>query len=371
MQVVQPDDAGAVLPRAAPPDAAPLPQAARRHDAQEPAAPQARGVAAATTSPTATFQPVLDDTRSRRVEAGARRSGACARPAVQRQGLLRRCSPSARERARRRRRDRARRAALPVPAPRSSRRSWRRYPERRARSSGCRRSRRTWARGASSPTALAAPAAGRAHAHATSGARGRGEPGDRLVQDAPARRRRELRRTARSRAERERGQGGAAWRSRCASRPLGESVTEGVIVALAEAGRRDACARDDVLLELETDKASDGDPAPSAAGVLRIAEARGRDGAGRRRGRAHRATARRGGAPPQPRRRAQPRAAAAAAAAPPRRRRAPAAAPSAASAAAHAARRDVGAAQPGRAPPGRRSTGSTRPPSRRRARAAG
>ena len=41
IQVVQPDDAGAVLPRAAPADAARLPQAARRDDAEEPAAAQA------------------------------------------------------------------------------------------------------------------------------------------------------------------------------------------------------------------------------------------------------------------------------------------------------------------------------------------
>ena len=55
---------------------------------------------------------------------------------------------------------------------------------------------------------------------------------------------------------------------------LGESVTEGDDRALGEAGRRDASRADEVLLELETDKASMEIPAEQA-GVLRIVKRAG------------------------------------------------------------------------------------------------
>ena len=80
---LQPDDAGAVLPRAAPADAPHLPQAAGRDEPEEPAAPQAGGVAARATSPTARFQPVLAETDA--LDPATR----APRAAVQRQGLLR------------------------------------------------------------------------------------------------------------------------------------------------------------------------------------------------------------------------------------------------------------------------------------------
>ena len=90
MQVCNLHDAGAVLPRAAPPDAPHLPQAADRHEPEEPAAPQARGLAACATSPTGRFQPVLDDGAhaARRGELRLER-GRPPRAALQRQDLLR------------------------------------------------------------------------------------------------------------------------------------------------------------------------------------------------------------------------------------------------------------------------------------------
>ena len=82
MQVVQPDDAGAVLPRAAPPGAAALPQAADRDDAQEPAAPPARGSPLAEFA-TGAFQHVIPTGR-RRAERHAERDAGQARAALQR-----------------------------------------------------------------------------------------------------------------------------------------------------------------------------------------------------------------------------------------------------------------------------------------------
>ena len=61
MQVVQPDDAGAVLPLPAPAGAAAVAQAADRDDAQEPAAPPARDVAARRASRRARSGRVLPD----------------------------------------------------------------------------------------------------------------------------------------------------------------------------------------------------------------------------------------------------------------------------------------------------------------------
>ena len=61
IQVVLPDDAGPVFPRAAPADEAQLPQAADRDDAQEPAAAQGGASRRWTSSPTGRFHEVLDD----------------------------------------------------------------------------------------------------------------------------------------------------------------------------------------------------------------------------------------------------------------------------------------------------------------------
>ena len=96
MQVVQPDHAGAVLPRAAPAGAAPLPQAADRDVAQEPAA-LAGGDVAAVGLHAGGFRHIIPDTDRRRGTSTAARSEAGqARRAVHRQGLLR----SGRQRAR-------------------------------------------------------------------------------------------------------------------------------------------------------------------------------------------------------------------------------------------------------------------------------
>ena len=196
-------------------------------------------------------------------------------------------------------------------------------------------------------------------------ARGR-EPGDRLVQDPPARggassiepRVRALSAAARDapRATRRR----RSWRSRCAFPTLGESITEGVIVALAQAGRRARRARRRSCSSSRPTRRAWRSP-PSAPGVLRIAQGAGRDGGGRRRGRAHRGrrgAARGRGAAAAKRRAAAPR--------PPRpaaRADAPPAAPprrAARAPARPAASPAPSAAQPRRAAPDRRSTRSTR-----------
>ena len=62
MQVCVPSTPGADVPHAAPADAAALPQAADRHDAEEPAAPQAVGVAAG--GPDAAARSATSSTRS-------------------------------------------------------------------------------------------------------------------------------------------------------------------------------------------------------------------------------------------------------------------------------------------------------------------
>ena len=68
IQVCVPVDAGADLPHAPPPDGPPVPQAAHRDDAQEPAAPQGVGLAAGGLRERP-FQPVIgerDEDRRRR-----------------------------------------------------------------------------------------------------------------------------------------------------------------------------------------------------------------------------------------------------------------------------------------------------------------
>ena len=105
----QPHDAGAVLPPAAPPGADRQAAAARRHDAEEPAAPAAGDERASTSLAEGRFQPVL-------AEPGVdRRAGHAADP-VQRQDLLRPRRPRTMRKDNPQRRDRPRRAALPVPA---------------------------------------------------------------------------------------------------------------------------------------------------------------------------------------------------------------------------------------------------------------
>ena len=380
IQVVHPDDAGAVLPRAAAADPPQVPQAAGADDAQEPAALRAVRLARSRSFTDGTFQHV-----HRRPAAPPEPRRACG-------GVLL-CSGKvyytlwprrARSDERRRRRDRARRAALPVPAEGARRRSSRSYPQRAARS--------CWVQ--EEPTNIGAwhfiaprlrrDAARRARRSATSAAtRPRAR---RPARTRCTRPRKPSSSTARSRAERRRatraGRGGeTAWRSRCAIPTLGESVTEGVDRALGQERRRDG-RRDEVLLELETDKAS-MEIAAERAGVLRIVK-RGDDGAASatwwrasrtaRRGRRRRAAtaARRrasaaapaGARSPRPRgrrRRRPPRAPAAPPAATPRPRR------RAAPAAARGARRAGRTAQPGRAPSDRRARSSTR----RRSRATG
>ena len=92
MQVVQPDDAGAVLPRAPPPDASHVPQAAHRDEPEEPAAAQAAPSRRSRTSPTGRFSR-CSTTRARRVRPRRGRRSTprrvTPRPALQRQGLLR------------------------------------------------------------------------------------------------------------------------------------------------------------------------------------------------------------------------------------------------------------------------------------------
>src|SRR5438067_899776 len=113
---LQPDHAGAVLPRPPPPDAPELPEAARADEPEEPAAPQALRLAARG----ADAGRVPDRDRRHRARRRARgwghdraRRGA-AHPALQRQDLLR--APRRAPRARHRLRGaRARRAALPLP----------------------------------------------------------------------------------------------------------------------------------------------------------------------------------------------------------------------------------------------------------------
>ena len=121
---LQPDDAGAVLPRAAPADAPHLPQAARRDDPEEPAAAQA--------APSRRSRDFTDG----HVPAGARRRRArgAPRPSQARRDDVRRvllCSGKVyyallagapRARASTTTAHRARRAALSVPAPRARRR---------------------------------------------------------------------------------------------------------------------------------------------------------------------------------------------------------------------------------------------------------
>ena len=110
MQVVQPDHAGQLLPRAAPPAEAQLPQAAGGDDAEVAAAPQAGGLAAwPTSAPAARFQHVIPEIDA--IAAG--RAGAARRavPGKVYYDLL----AERRDKGDRRRRHRARRAALPVP----------------------------------------------------------------------------------------------------------------------------------------------------------------------------------------------------------------------------------------------------------------
>jgi hypothetical protein len=100
-------DARADVPHAAPADAARLPQAARRHDAEEPAAPQAVGVALEDLTH-GFFQEVIGEIDDLPAEQGQ------ARGVLLRQGVLRPARGAPRRRGARRR-DRARRAALSVP----------------------------------------------------------------------------------------------------------------------------------------------------------------------------------------------------------------------------------------------------------------
>ena len=74
IQVVQPDDPGAVLPRCSAARCSGLPQAADRDDAQEPAAAQGRRRRRSTTSRAGRFREVIDD--DRRSSPSAIRSGA-------------------------------------------------------------------------------------------------------------------------------------------------------------------------------------------------------------------------------------------------------------------------------------------------------
>ncbi len=136
--------AGADVPHAAPADAALVPQAADRDDAEEPAAAQAVGVGARRAD--AGLVPV----RARR-DRRPRARGRHPRRVLFRQGLFRpaRGAPCGRSPQRR---DRAHRAAVPVPG-RGLRGGAGALPERCARSSGARKSRRTRAPGTRSAIA--------------------------------------------------------------------------------------------------------------------------------------------------------------------------------------------------------------------------
>ena len=118
---------------------------------------------------------VLDDRDARRSATRVRRRAARA--------AARSTTTCSRQRERaqtRRRRDRPRRAALSVPA-RRARGVARALPERARGASGCRRSRRTWARWRFMRTALAARRAGEARRSSYVGRDAGREPGDRLA----------------------------------------------------------------------------------------------------------------------------------------------------------------------------------------------
>ena len=142
----QRDDCGAVLPPAAPPGASRGPQAAR-----------------ASSRPSRCCGPSESAVAGRRahdglVRGGARRPGRRpTRPRCGASSSARARSPTTpwphRDDARRARRGRAGRAALPVPAASSCSTMLAPVPNAHVRSCGCRRSPRTWARGASCRTA--------------------------------------------------------------------------------------------------------------------------------------------------------------------------------------------------------------------------
>ena len=141
-------DAGAVLPPAAPPDGPPVPQAADRHDAEEPAAQEGVGVAAR-----GARQRHVPD-RDRGLRPKDRPEKGEARGLLQRQGLLRPGRASATSAASSDVADRAHRAALSVPArrvPGADRSATRMRPK----SCGARKSRATRARGTASSTTSA------------------------------------------------------------------------------------------------------------------------------------------------------------------------------------------------------------------------
>ena len=274
MQVVQPDDAGAVLPRAAPADAPQLPQAARRDDAQEPAAPQAR---ASRRSSEFTDGTLPDRDRRPATAPDARRRARAARAPAAAARSTTPCSP-ARARAR---------------ASTTSRSC--------ASSSSIRsRAQELTAMLARYPSAtqslLGAGGAaehGRVALHRSRGSR-RVVPDERDARRTSAATRRrarrpartrctrqeeaELRRTERSRARapRRRPRRGRedAHGGRGAHPALGESITEGVIVALGSSRTATRSTPTTILLELETDKADHRDRRAERAGVLRIAASR-------------------------------------------------------------------------------------------------
>ena len=305
-----------------------------------------RRLAAAATSPTGRFQPVLDDDR-----APDRSGAACGASCCAAARSTTPCSTAARERSHRRRRHRARRAALPVPADGAARRSLARYPAARE---VCWVQEEPANMGAWQLHRAAAAAAARRGAHAALRRPRRGrEPGDRLLQDPPDASRRELS-IARSHAP--------AAERRMAVRgphPAARRVGHrGRHRPLAQAGRRARRAPTSRCSSSRPTRRASRSRRPSA-GVLRIARSRRArrcrsatwsrasraDGAARAASRRPQPRARRQPQPapsraPQPRRRAAARSAPASAPhprRPPRRQR---------------RRRPL---QPGGAPPDRRA----------------
>ena len=281
-------DAGAVLPRAAPADAPHLPQAADRDDAQEPAAPPARGVHArrarrrAPSSPSSTTH-------------AWRARGRAARAAVLRARSSIRSTSGRDESGTRRRRARARRAALPLPGTELHARCAR-YPQRTRGRVGAGGAGQPGARGCSCgrgsatcsvPHArceyvgrdeAASPATGNYKIHQAEEAAIRHAGPAAAAAPSPA-----------TSAPADEGEKAATLMAVDIRIPqLGESVSEGVIVQLAQEGRRGRQGRR-ALLELETDKAA-MEIAAEAAGQLQIIEP---EGAARGRGRGRRPDRRR------------------------------------------------------------------------------
>ena len=270
--------AGELLPHPAPAVEARNPQAADPDDAEEPAAPQARGLAARRDGRRHHVPPPAVGRRAgaaEREDQARRRRQDPPRRHVLRQGLLRSLR-GAREARHRRHLSAAHRAALSRSRPRrwspscraSSRRRW----------SGARKSRATWAPGSSSTCSCNGCSTRSAPSTALCAM-----PGVRPRPRPRSGRCRSIWRSSSSSSTRR-------WANACARAPrdwqevermtdirvptLGESVTEATVGKwFKQPG--DAVAVDEPLVELETDKVTLEVPAP-AAGVL--VRDRGKDG---------------------------------------------------------------------------------------------